>query len=254
VKIDQDYLKRLLETCQASVQPTFDIDELKAAGLDYSDERFEFHMMILTDQGLIERDDGDPGFGLTKSADGFLSWAVLPLRLTASGHQFIEALSNEEVWAAIKDGFKNASISTLRTVSLKLLEGYSDNRVTHIVNNTMHVGTAINSPVQQAGAHSTQQQVITYGALERADLARIVREVGAHLHELQLSAAAIQNANAQLATLQAQLDDEPNSIIVREAGRTLRNLTEGAIGSLIATAVQPTLWTWVAEAMARLFS
>lgn len=254
MKIDQDYLKGLLDACQASVKPTFDIEELKAAGLDYSDERFEFHMMILTDQGLIERDDGDPGFGLTKGIDGFPSWSVLPLRLTSSGHQFIEALSNEEVWAAIKSGFRNASMSTLRTVSLKLLEGYSDNRVTHIVYNSTNIETAINSPVQQAGAHSTQRQVITYGAQERVDLARLVREVGDHLDELKLGAAATQRAIAQLATLRAQLGDEPNSIIVREAGRTLRNITEGAIGSLLATAVQPTVWSWVAETMARLFS
>jgi hypothetical protein len=129
VKIDQDYLKNLLEACQASEKPTFDIEDLKAAGCDYNDKRFEFHMMILTDQGFIERDDGDPGFGLTKSLDGFPSWSVLPLRLTASGHQFIEALSNKEVWAAIKHGFKDASIATLKTVSLKLLEGYAKKKI-----------------------------------------------------------------------------------------------------------------------------
>jgi hypothetical protein len=254
VKVDQEYLKGLLDACQASVKPTFDIEDLKAAGSDYSDERFEFHMKILTDQGLIERDDGDPGFGLIKGIDGFLSWSVLPLRLTSAGHQFIEALSNEEVWAAIKNDFKNASMSTLRTVSLKLLEGYSDNRVTHIVHNTTNIKTAINSPVQQAGASSTQRQVITYGAKERVDLARLVHEVGDHLHELNLDAAAIQRANAELATLRAQLGDEPNSTIVREAGRTLRNITEGAIGSLLATAIQPTVWSWVADTMTRLFS
>lgn len=125
LKTDQDYLKKLLEACQASEHPTFDIDDLQVAGLDYNDARFEFHMAILADQGFIELEDGHRGFGLIKGADGLPSWAVLPLRLTASGHQFIEALSNREVWAAIKHGFKDASISTLRTVSLTLLEGYA---------------------------------------------------------------------------------------------------------------------------------
>jgi hypothetical protein len=113
VKIDQDYLKRLLEACQASEKPTFDIEDLKAAGFDYNDKQFEFHMKILNDQRFVEQDYGDPGFGLTKSIDGFLSWAVLPLRLTAFGHEFIEALSNKEVWGAIKSGFKDASGSNL---------------------------------------------------------------------------------------------------------------------------------------------
>jgi hypothetical protein len=53
---------------------------------------------------------------------------VLPLQLTASGHQFVEALSNKEVWAAIKHGFKDASIETLKSVSVKLLEGYAQKR------------------------------------------------------------------------------------------------------------------------------
>ena len=64
---------------------------------------------------------------------------------------------------------------------------------------------------------------------------------------------AIQRANAQLATIQAQLSDELNSIIVQQAGRTLRNITEGAIAGLISTAVQPTVWSWVADIMGRLF-
>jgi hypothetical protein len=253
VKIDQDYLKMLLEACQASEKPTFDIDDLRTAGMDCADMRFEFHLMILTDHGFIQRDDGDPGFGLVKSIDGFPSWAVLPLRLTASGHQFIEALSNKEVWAAIKHDFQGATIATLKSVSLNLLERHSFNTVNNIVNNTTNIGTAIHSPVQQAGARSAQKQIITYGAAERADLARLVSEFKRHIHELRLDATATQKVNAQLATIQAQLSDEPNPIIVQQAGRTLRNITEGAIAGLITTAIQPTVWSWVRGAMEALF-
>lgn len=129
MKIDQEYLKGLLQACQASETPTFNIYDLQARGFDCNDPKFEFHMKILDDQQFIQQDDGDPGFGLIKSADGFPSWAVLPLRLTASGHQFIEALSNEEVWSAIKHGFKDASITTLKTVALKLLEGFAKKKI-----------------------------------------------------------------------------------------------------------------------------
>lgn len=129
MKIDQDYLKKLLEACQASEKPTFDIQDLKAAGLDYNDRQFEFPMKIFDDQRFIEQDDGESGFGLIKSLDGFASWSVLPLRLTASGHQFIEALSNKEVWSAIKHGFRDASIETLRTVALKLLDGFAKKKI-----------------------------------------------------------------------------------------------------------------------------
>jgi hypothetical protein len=122
------------------------------------------------------------------------------------------------------------------------------------VHNTTNIGTAINSPVQQAGAQSKQNQLITYGAQDHADLVRLVREFASHLHELQLDEAAIRKANAQLATIQAQLSDEPNPSIVQQAGRTLRNVTEGAIASLISNAVQPTVWSWVDQITTRLFS
>ena len=129
MKIDHEYLKKLLETCQAADKPTFDIEDLNAAGIDYRDNLFEFHMRLLTDQEFIKQDDGDPGFGLSKSLDGFQSWGVLPLRLTASGHQFIEALANKEVWAMIKTSFKDASLSTLKNVVPKLLEGYAKKKI-----------------------------------------------------------------------------------------------------------------------------
>lgn len=134
MKIDHDYLKALLEACQASEKPTFDIDDLEAAGLDYNDPQFEFHMEILSDQGFIRQYDDTSGFGLTKSIDGHLSWSVLPLRLTAPGHEFIEALSNKEVWAAIKQGFKDASMGTLKSVATKLLEGYAKKKIDVLLN------------------------------------------------------------------------------------------------------------------------
>jgi hypothetical protein len=90
-------------------------------------------MKILADQDFVERDDGDSGFGLIKGADGrYASWSVLPLRLTASGHQFAEALSDKRVWSAIKHGFKDASVATLRTVALKLLEGFAQEQINHL--------------------------------------------------------------------------------------------------------------------------
>jgi hypothetical protein len=48
--------------------------------------------------------------------------------------------------------------------------------------------------------------------------------------------------NAQIATLKAHLTDEPDFVIAQQGGRTHWNITEGAIASLLATAVQPTVW------------
>ena len=118
MKIDLNYLKKLLEACRASEAPTFDIDDLRAVGFDYhNDSLFEFHMKLFVDQGFVQRDDGDPGFGLTKGADRSASWAALPLRLTDSGHQFIEALANKQIWATINHNLKDTSIETIKTVA-----------------------------------------------------------------------------------------------------------------------------------------
>lgn len=106
MKIDHEYLKGLLEACQASHKPTFDIEDLKAAGFDYNDVNFEFHMSILDDKGFIRQDSGDPGYGLIKSMGGFKSWSVIPLRITAQGHEFIDAVQNPEVWSMTKAAVK----------------------------------------------------------------------------------------------------------------------------------------------------
>jgi hypothetical protein len=123
----------------------------------------------------------------------------------------------------------------------------------NIVHNTVNVGTMSNSPVQQGGVHSTQNQTVSYDPQDLADLNRLVVELTSHLGELEIDARQRQRAEAQIATLKAQLTDEPDPVIIKQAGGTLRNITEGAIGSLVATAAQPPVWVWVHEIMRRLF-
>jgi hypothetical protein len=123
----------------------------------------------------------------------------------------------------------------------------------NIVYNTMNVGTMSNSPVQQGGISSTQNQTVAYNVQDVADLRRLVSEFAAHIDELHLDARQKQKAEAQIATIEAQLMDEPEPVIIQQAGRTLRNITEGAIGSLLATAAQPTVWVWIHEVIRKLF-
>ena len=78
------------------------------------------------------------------------------------------------------------------------------------------------------------------------DLAKFVSEFTKHLDELSIDQLTKRKAEILLATLKAQ-ESDPNPVIVGEAGRTLRNLTEGAIASLMATAVQPPLWNWISR-------
>ena len=134
MKIDPEYLKKLLETFEGAPHPIFNIRGLQAAGLNYNDDQFVFHMGILEDQGFVERDDRKPGFGLVRGADGHMQWSSVPLRLTAQGHQFIEVIRNKEVWATLKRDFKEASVDTFFSVGKKLLEGYVKKKVEGLLN------------------------------------------------------------------------------------------------------------------------
>ena len=133
MKIDHEYLKGLLEAFEASEGPQTDINKLKQQGFDYASESFLFHMRLLDDRGLICQSDGSSGFGVVESADGYFSWAVMPLRLTADGHDFLEAIKNKEVWSTVKAGFKDASMGTLVDVSKRLLDGFIQKKIDGIL-------------------------------------------------------------------------------------------------------------------------
>lgn len=134
MKIDHGYLKGLLEAFEDSPEPTTDIEALARAGFSYDADtsNFIFHMALLNDMGLIEREDGDAGFGLYAGIGGFNSWSVMPLRLTANGHGFLEALRNNEVWSTIQRDFKNVGIRTMYQVATSLFAAYLTNKITNL--------------------------------------------------------------------------------------------------------------------------
>ena len=94
MQIDYDYLKQLLEAMAAAERPWTDIEELKVRGIDYESDQFLFHMEILCDNGLIRQPDGSSDIGMRLSADRIVSWAAVPLRLTAEGHEFLDGMRN----------------------------------------------------------------------------------------------------------------------------------------------------------------
>jgi hypothetical protein len=115
---DPDYVRRLLSAFQDAPDPTTDIEELKREGLSYEDAKFYFHLRLLNDQGFVEREDGEPGVAVTRSLDGHYSWAALPLRLTASGHEFAEAMSHSKAFAAVKSSLVTSSLSIMKDIAV----------------------------------------------------------------------------------------------------------------------------------------
>jgi hypothetical protein len=78
------------------------------------------------------------------------------------------------------------------------------------------------------------------------ELRKMVDEFSAHLSELDLDARQKQRAAAQLNLLKTELSDDPDLAVICQAIRSLRNITEGAIGSLLATAATNSgVWQWI---------
>jgi hypothetical protein len=104
--------------------------------------------------------------------------------------------------------------------------------------------------VAQNAQHFSQS---ANSGIQTQELIKFVAELTEHLHELNLDERQKQRAEAQIMTIKTELNAEPDSVIVAQAGRTLRSITEGAIGSLLATAAQPTVWHGIHQTMVKLF-
>ncbi|MHB1676808.1 MAG: DUF2513 domain-containing protein [Sulfuriferula sp.] len=133
MRINQDYLKSILDAFLSTTEPSITFKDFQRMGLVEDENMFAFHMQILDDKYLIAQMDGGRGFGLRISLDGSYHWAALPLRLTAAGHEFAQALDNKEVWNTIKSNFKEASMDGLLTISKQLLEGFLQKKIDNLL-------------------------------------------------------------------------------------------------------------------------
>jgi hypothetical protein len=133
MKIDQDYIKGLLEAFENSTTGETNVNELKKLKFDYETDIFIFHMRLLDDKKLIRQVRDFEGFGLIIGSNGHKNWYEVALRLTVEGHDFLDAIRNKEVWSTIKIGFKDASIGTLVDVSKKLFESYIQKKINNLL-------------------------------------------------------------------------------------------------------------------------
>jgi len=117
----------------------------------------------------------------------------------------------------------------------------------HSRNQPEQVTNVFHGPVGNVAQNSVHVRQSANMGIQPHDLTRLVTELTAHLDELNLDARQRQRAEAQIAALRVELaGNEPDPSIVRQAGRTLRNITEGAVGSLLAAAAtQPVMWQWI---------
>lgn len=115
-------------------------------------------------------------------------------------------------------------------------------RIQQLIHNHFHAPVG---NVAQLNGAVTQSATINY-----AELRRLMSDARAQLSLETLDPDTRATTEAQIATIEAQLSaPSPNEGIVREAGRSLRTIIEGAIAGV---ASQPTTWATIAAALSAL--
>jgi len=128
MKIDQEYLKDLLNTFSESPRSFIWVEDFINRGIEL-DDKFLFHVQILEDQDFIECLDKKSDIGYEITLGGNFEWRSRPLRLTAAGHEFCEALNRPEIWDILVNEFRDASISTLKSAATNLLLAFAKKQV-----------------------------------------------------------------------------------------------------------------------------
>lgn len=114
MRIDTEYLKTVLDVFLDATTPTVDLKDFPM--LDLSGEtndavhNFVFHFELLADQQFIEPAIKTNGIGIRRTSHDY-TWSVIPLRLTAAGHDFASALAKPGVIDEIKNTFKESGPS-----------------------------------------------------------------------------------------------------------------------------------------------
>lgn len=97
-----------------------------------------------------------------------------------------------------------------------------------------NIGEMHNSPFQNISSGGHGSQTTTYSS---DDLRSIVALYRQHVDGIRLDEAQRRKADAQVATIEAQLMDEPDPFIIKSAGKSLKTIIEGALGGAAGTAI-----------------
>jgi hypothetical protein len=123
MRIDYEYLSKLLDVFLEAPRPTVTWDDFEALREDGDDgeHRFVFHIEILADKALVVGDLDDGSIGIQRNAGEYLV-SIIPWRLTAEGHDFAAALVKPGILAKVKDKFAKEGLSAVMDIVKRLAE------------------------------------------------------------------------------------------------------------------------------------
>ena len=101
LKRDWEIIRELLAKLEDSETPNTAID---ARNFDYPEQNVAYNMRLLHDSGFIKAK-------ILESTEGDnLIHAALATTLTNSGHELLDIIRNDSLWAKIKEKFKSSGI------------------------------------------------------------------------------------------------------------------------------------------------
>ena len=136
MKIDIQYLKNFLDVILENDHPDFDLRHPHIMPLWVDDDKANlliFHMEILADQGLIESSSSRDSIGFRRLANGEFIVSIIPLRLTASGHQFASDLAKPGVFKQLTTTFKDLGPAETVKATFKLGAKAFENRLNGLI-------------------------------------------------------------------------------------------------------------------------
>ena len=119
----------------------------------------------------------------------------------------------------------------LRQFDTGLFEPVGSEEASNNVSNHLSIGVMSGGAVQQGTVGSKQTQI----TISKQDISDALRTFEHALSVISLSEEHRNEVVADVSTIKAQLEKEnPSTTILRETGKSLRNICEGAIGGVLA--------------------
>ena len=147
-------------------------------------------------------------------------------------------------WKPIRTMTSFGGMGHISAKGVDIVEGTARSPITVILHD-QRISISQSSNVQIGNSNT----IVGAAGIESKDLEKLVSELGRHLAELRLDARQQQRAEAQIAILKTEVAGDSDPAIVTSALRALRDITLGAIASLIASATQPTIWHWIHQVL-----
>lgn len=145
MKIDLEYVSKILSVFLESDKSHIDIKDIKKSGINIYDstnrygidEKFLFHIQNIIENKFISNmqleNNGLKTVGIVFANKGSGIMPV-PIRLTQKGHDFASVLNNEKVMKKLKLEFKDMPLEILIKAGKRILSNYANKKIDSMLN------------------------------------------------------------------------------------------------------------------------